>query len=84
MSLFTMIHVAGNSMNAHRSHTSTTAHNLENVNTPGYSRQSTNLRSVTGGRTAGGSVLGDGVGVSSINQVRDRFTEAQIPKYAAE
>jgi flagellar hook-associated protein 1 FlgK len=79
-----MMSVAGNSMNAHRNNTSTTAHNLENVNTPGYSRQSTNLRSVTGGRTAGGAVLGDGVAVSSINQVRDRFTEAQIPKYAAE
>ena len=74
MSLFTMIHVAGNSMNAHRNNTSTTAHNLENVNTPGYSRQKTALRSITGGRVSGGAILGDGVVVGAIAQVRDRFT----------
>ncbi len=84
MSLFTMVHVAANSMATQRSKSATIAHNLENVNTPGYSRQRAHLRSVTSGRQIGGSLVGDGARVAYVTQVRDQFTEAQIPKYQAE
>ena len=84
MSLFTMIHVAANSMAAHRATTATSAHNIENVNTPGYSRQRAHLKSINGGRQVGGAAAGDGVKVANVNQVRDPFTEAQIPKYKAD
>ena len=81
MSLFTMVHVAANSMATQRTKSSVIAHNLENVNTPGYSRQRADLRSVMSGRRVGGALLGDGSRVAYVAQVRDTFTEAQIPKY---
>jgi flagellar hook-associated protein 1 len=54
-----------------------TGGNIANVNTPGYSRQRTDLKSV-GGVDIGGGTTQIGVTVSGIERVYDRFIEAQI------
>lgn len=54
-----------------------TGGNIANVNTPGYSRQRTDLKSV-GGVDIGGGTTQVGVTVSGIERVYDRFIEAQI------
>jgi len=61
-----------------------TAHNIANAETPGYSRQTAQLESVTGLKLAagalangGGALLGGGVNVSSYTRARDAFADLQ-------
>jgi flagellar hook-associated protein 1 FlgK len=55
----------------------TTNHNISNVNTPGYSRQTVNLSTYPALLTGSGFV-GSGVKVDSITAFRDRFVEARL------
>jgi flagellar hook-associated protein 1 FlgK len=54
-----------------------TGGNIANVNTPGYSRQRVDLRSV-GGIDVSGAHADIGVSVSRIERIYDRFIESQI------
>jgi flagellar hook-associated protein 1 FlgK len=54
-----------------------TAHNISNVNTPGYSRQSTKLSAQDGQGFAFGFV-GQGVRVDSVERARDDFIETRL------
>jgi flagellar hook-associated protein 1 FlgK len=61
-----------------------TAHNIANAETPGYSRQTAQLESVTGlkltsGALAGGggALLGGGVNVTAYARARDAFADIQ-------
>jgi flagellar hook-associated protein 1 FlgK len=56
----------------------TANNNLQNVNTPGYSRQQANVTEGVSTRI-GGALLGGGSVLSGISQARDRFIEAQLP-----
>ena len=54
-----------------------TGSNIANVNTPGYSRQQVDLKSL-GSVTVGGAGTQIGVTVSQIERIYDRFIESQI------
>src|SRR5882724_829325 len=55
----------------------TTNHNISNVNTPGYSRQTVNLSTYPPLLTGSGFV-GSGVKVDSITAFRDRFIQSRL------
>jgi flagellar hook-associated protein 1 FlgK len=77
--LLAILSQGASSLGAHRVATATASHNLENVNTPGYSRQSVELWAELPAQHDANSWIGRGVGVGSVSQARDRFLEAQIP-----
>lgn len=54
----------------------TTGHNISNVNTPGYSRQTLQLESVAGGQTASG-YMGQGVNVASVQRAHSSLLTVQ-------
>ncbi|TAN44292.1 MAG: flagellar hook-associated protein FlgK [Nitrospirae bacterium] len=54
------------------------AHNVANAATPGYSRQSVVLESISAGFSAMAGVSGRGVRVSEISRMYDSFTSLQI------
>lgn len=56
---------------------STTGHNVSNVNTPGYSRQTTMINSQTPLPTGGG-FIGAGVTVQAISHAYDEFITTQL------
>lgn len=56
---------------------STTSHNIANVNTEGYSRQRVNLAALPP-ENIGGSIIGRGVRVNSIERVLDGFQVAEV------
>ncbi|HEY4220257.1 MAG TPA: flagellar hook-associated protein FlgK [Myxococcota bacterium] len=76
--LFAQLTTASRSLAAQRVASSTASNNIENASTPGYARQRANLVAL-GGVQDGNSILGLGVDVSSVTQVRDRFIENQMP-----
>ena len=55
----------------------TTGHNVANVNTPGYSRQSAQLNTQTPLPTGGG-FIGTGVTVSTVTRAYDQFISTQL------
>ena len=55
----------------------TTNHNISNVNTPGYSRQTVNLTTYPPLLTGSG-FIGSGVKVDSITAFRDRFIQSRL------
>jgi len=77
--LIALLSNAGAGLAAHRAATQTASHNIENVNTPGYSRQRAELVSQGAEFLGPGSYLGLGVTLQTITQARDRFIEAQMP-----
>lgn len=55
----------------------TTAHNINNISTPGYSRQRADLSTLTPSQVAGGW-LGTGVGVESITRMADELRSQSV------
>lgn len=55
----------------------TTGHNIANVNTPGYSRQSVIL-STAGGNYSGGGFLGRGVQIGDVRRRSDEFVNHEV------
>jgi len=55
----------------------TTSHNIANANTPGYTRQRTELTPLQG-QSFGNTFYGRGVGVLSVAQIRDQFVEQRL------
>lgn len=73
------INVAGTALRAFQRGLDTVGHNVANVDTPGYSRQSVDLAAATplDVRTGSAASLGMGVTVAGINRIKDGFLTAQ-------
>jgi len=58
----------------------TTAHNIANANTEGYSRQRVNLEASQpiSGLVTGGGQLGSGVDIGSITRVRQQYLDSEV------
>lgn len=83
MSLLNTLQRGGSGLGSHRAASSVASTNLQNVNTPGYSRQRADLESVQGAPFQGISI-GGGVGLRSVQQLRDVFVERQLPDARSE
>jgi len=77
--LFSLLGNASTSLAAQRGLSQTASNNLQNVNTPGYSRQRAELAAVLPGERVGGAFLGQGAVLAGVTQARDRFLESQVP-----
>lgn len=64
-------------MLAYQQALSTTAHNINNINTPGYSRQRADFATLTPSLVAGGW-LGSGVAVESITRMADELRSQSV------
>lgn len=89
-STFGSFEIAKSGMMAYNNKLQTVAHNVANIETPGYSRQVVNITSVVGRRTSF-AVQGYGVESVSITRSRDEYfdtkyqvTQAKLTKYETE
>jgi flagellar hook-associated protein 1 FlgK len=78
--LLSILSTASTSLSAQRALTATASHNINNANTPGYSRQTAVLEAVTPAEQVNGAFIGRGATLTTVTQARDRFLEAQIPQ----
>ena len=72
-----MLNTAISGLMAFQQELDTTSNNISNANTPGYSRETTDLVSVPG-PYIGGVSIGDGVQVSSVQRVYDQTVASQV------
>ena len=77
--LLSILSGAATSLAAQRGLTATAGHNIDNANTPGYSRQTANIEAMVPAEQVGGAFIGRGATLGTVTQARDRFLEAQIP-----
>ena len=89
-STFGSLEIAKSGMMAYNNKLQTVAHNVANIETPGYSKQTVNITSVVGRRTSF-AVQGYGVESVSITRSRDEYfdtkyqvTQAKLVKYETE
>ena len=78
--LVSLLTNAGRSLSGATGAVQTASHNLQNVNTPGYSRQRAILRATLPADQTNGVFIGRGSELAAVTQVRDRYLEHQIPK----
>lgn len=76
-SIYGILHVGKQALLTHQEALNVTAHNIANVNTPGYSRQRVVMETTTP-ITTGAGQAGSGVTVSGIERVYDRYLNNQI------
>lgn len=76
---FQGIETSSRALRAFQRQIDTTGHNIANVNTPGYSRQTVDLASTDPNRMTLGRVfsVGSGVTIGSINRIKDQLIEAR-------
>ena len=72
-----MLNTAVSGLMAFQQELDTTSNNISNANTPGYSRETTDLVSVPG-PYIGALSIGDGVQVSSVQRVYDQTVASQV------
>jgi flagellar hook-associated protein 1 len=72
-----MLNTAVSGLMAFQQEIDTTSNNISNANTPGYSRETTDLVSVPG-PYIGAVSIGDGVQVSSVQRVYDQTVASQV------
>jgi flagellar hook-associated protein 1 len=77
MSILTSLSIAARAMQAQQEAIQTTSHNVANVATPGYSRQQAVL-SASAPVLEGRLLLGNGVSVTTVRNVVDRFAETEL------
>ncbi len=83
-STFSGIEIGKRSLNAHQQALTTVGHNLSNASVEGYSRQRVNMRAVDPlympqlNREEVPGQIGQGVGVASIERIRDELLENRI------
>jgi flagellar hook-associated protein 1 FlgK len=78
--LLSILNNSARGLAAHQGATATASHNLQNVNTPGFSRQRAELEATLPAETLGGrGQIGRGVNLLTISQARDQFLERQMP-----
>lgn len=82
--LLTILSNSANSLYAATTMVDVAGNNMDNVNTPGYSRQRVNLAAVVPLEVVGGQFYGGGVAIQSIQQSRDTYIEAQLPSVFAQ
>lgn len=78
MALMNLLNIGKSAIFASQSAVNVTAHNIANVNTPGYTRQEAILRIATPIVPVAGGYIGMGVNVSSIERRYDRFISGQL------
>src|ERR1700748_3725271 len=76
--LLSVLSNAASSLGAARGAAQTASNHLENVNTPGYSRQTAVINELPAYKF-GGSFIGGGSTLSTVIQTRERFVESQLP-----
>lgn len=76
--IFSLLNMTSQSMMASQVGVSVTSHNIANVDTPGYSRQTPLYNNRTDVLGKGGILLGAGVNVSGVRAVESRFLNNQI------
>jgi flagellar hook-associated protein 1 FlgK len=79
MSLLNTLQQGAIGLGSHRGAANVASTNMQNVNTPGYSRQRADLEAVQGAPYRG-VFLGGGVNLRSVQQLRDAFVERQLPE----
>jgi flagellar hook-associated protein 1 FlgK len=72
-----LLSIASTGLNAAQAALTTTGHNIANVNTPGFSRQTVALATMTP-QKYGPGYLGTGVDVTGINRVANGFVNQQL------
>lgn len=79
MSVFHGIGLAGQALRSFQRGIEVAGHNIANVNTPGYSRQSISFKQNMPGTfySQGSHSIGNGMSVSSINRLRDLLLEVR-------
>jgi len=75
--IYGVLHVGKQALLTHQEALNVTAHNIANVNTPGYSRQRAVVETATP-ITTGVGQIGSGVTVSGIERIYDRYLNNQI------
>jgi flagellar hook-associated protein 1 FlgK len=82
MSTFSGLSTALSALYANRQGMETSAHNIANVNTPGYSRQRVELKAIAGpsipGVSAQATTTGSGVMVENVQRLRDAFLDNRV------
>ena len=78
-STFGSLEIAKSGMMTYNAALQTTAHNVANIETKGYSRQTTNMSSLVGNKTSI-TVQGYGVTVDSITRDRNEYYETKYQK----
>jgi flagellar hook-associated protein 1 FlgK len=77
------MHIGYTALNAARQALNTTSHNIANANTEGYSRQRIN-QTTNAPTNEGGLYYGNGVKITDVQQLRDRFVEGQVRNLSSE
>ena len=77
--LLAILNQAGYSLGTQRGLASVASHNIENANTPGYSRQSAVVTAIQPNDFVNGQMIGGGAEITGIQQARDTFLEYQLP-----
>ena len=77
--LLSVLGQSSNSLSAYRAAATTSANNIQNMNTPGYSRQIVEIEANPAQFVKEGAYIGRGSVLGSITQARDKFLERQIP-----
>lgn len=75
-STFGTLEIAKSGMMTYNAALQTTAHNVANIETKGYSRQTTNVKSIVGNKTSI-TVQGYGVNVESITRSRNEYYDTK-------
>lgn len=78
-----LLNIGTRSLSAAQGSLSTIAHNIANVNTPGYSRQEAVL-STAGGMFTGAGFFGSGVDLTTVRRQYDQFLTALVQSSAAQ
>jgi len=77
-----LLNVSARALTANQTALSTIGHNISNVNTPGYSKQTVQLETA-GGQYTGAGFIGRGVTVATITRNADQFLTKQATQAAA-
>lgn len=77
-----LLNVSARALTANQTALSTIGHNISNVNTPGYSKQTVQLETA-GGQYTGAGFIGRGVTVGTITRNTDQFLTKQATQAAA-
>jgi flagellar hook-associated protein 1 FlgK len=77
MSLLNLLNIGKSALFANQAALNVTGHNIANVNTPGYTRQSVVLEIATPSMNSAG-YLGRGVTVGAVERSYNRFVQAQL------
>ena len=73
-----LLNIASTGLMAYQRSLATVSHNISNVNTPGYSRQRTDLATAEARFIGPPGYVGNGVNVQSIRRSYDEFLTAQV------